>query len=125
VQPFFDDLADWYVRATLVISRAGATTLAELACAGCPALLLPYPHAADNHQLANAQVFHAAGAAIVVQHGQLSSETTGWLTPVPAARFVDRSRQESMRQAMRRLARPDGARKVVAVLQSLLGGSIT
>src|SRR5579863_9968032 len=54
VQPFFDDLSDQYSQAALVISRAGATTLAELACGGCPALLLPYPGAADHHQLANA-----------------------------------------------------------------------
>jgi UDP-N-acetylglucosamine--N-acetylmuramyl-(pentapeptide) pyrophosphoryl-undecaprenol N-acetylglucosamine transferase len=124
VRPFFEDLADWYVRATLVISRAGATTLAELACAGCPAILLPYPHAADNHQLANAQVFQAAGAATVVQHGHIPAETTGWLTTAVSALAADRTRQDSMSRAIRGLARPDAARKVVAVLQSLLGGSI-
>jgi UDP-N-acetylglucosamine--N-acetylmuramyl-(pentapeptide) pyrophosphoryl-undecaprenol N-acetylglucosamine transferase len=124
VRTFFEDLPERYVRATLVISRAGATTLAELACAGCPAILLPYPHAAGNHQLANARVFEAAGAAIVVQHGHLPSETMGWLTTVVSSLVVDRSRQASMREAMRRLARPNAAREVVAVLQSLLGGPI-
>ncbi|HMF13286.1 MAG TPA: undecaprenyldiphospho-muramoylpentapeptide beta-N-acetylglucosaminyltransferase [Gemmataceae bacterium] len=124
VRTYFDDLAERYLRATLVISRAGATTLAELACAGCPAILLPYPQAADNHQLANARVFEAAGAAIVVQHGHIPSETTGWLTTVISSLAVDRHRQESMRGAMRRLARPDAARNVLAVLQSLLAGPI-
>jgi UDP-N-acetylglucosamine--N-acetylmuramyl-(pentapeptide) pyrophosphoryl-undecaprenol N-acetylglucosamine transferase len=124
VRPFFDDLSDWYSRATLVVSRAGATTLAELACAGCAAILLPYPHAADNHQLANAQVYEAAGAAVVVPHGQNTSETAGWLATAISVISADRSRQSTMRQAMRQLARPDAARQVVAVLQSLMAGSI-
>src|SRR5207253_2042810 len=59
-EPFFDDLSEWYAQATLVIARAGATTLAELACAGCPAVLVPYPHAANDHQMANARVFEGA-----------------------------------------------------------------
>jgi UDP-N-acetylglucosamine--N-acetylmuramyl-(pentapeptide) pyrophosphoryl-undecaprenol N-acetylglucosamine transferase len=124
VRTFFDDLPDRYLRATLVISRAGATTLAELACAGCPAVLLPYPRAAGNHQLANARVFEAVGAAIVVQHGHIPSETISWLTTVVSSLATDRDRQDSMRQAMRRLARPDAARNVIAVLQSILGGPI-
>lgn len=119
VRPFFEDLPDWYSRATLVVSRAGATTLAELACAGCPAILLPYPHAADNHQLANARAFEAAGAAIVVQHGHLASETSAWLASTISNLAVDTSRQSSMRLAMRGLARPDAARNVLAVLQTL------
>jgi UDP-N-acetylglucosamine--N-acetylmuramyl-(pentapeptide) pyrophosphoryl-undecaprenol N-acetylglucosamine transferase len=124
VRTFFDDLPERYLSATLVLSRAGATTLAELACAGCPAILLPYPHAAGNHQLANARVFEAAGAAIVVQHGHIPSETIAWLTTVVSSLVADRSRQASMREAMRRLARPNAARDVVAVLHSLLGGPI-
>ena len=124
VRPFFDDLPEWYSRATLVLSRAGATTLAELACAGCPAILVPYPHAADNHQLANARAYEAAGAAVVVQHGLNSPDTSDWLTSAISALAADEARQTSMRQAMRRLARPDAARQVVAVLQSLTAGSI-
>src|SRR5262249_2751562 len=80
VKPFFDDLADNYAVATLVIARAGATTLAELACAGCPAILLPYAHAADNHQLANARVFEAAGGAVVIEHGRELTQTVQQLT---------------------------------------------
>jgi UDP-N-acetylglucosamine--N-acetylmuramyl-(pentapeptide) pyrophosphoryl-undecaprenol N-acetylglucosamine transferase len=119
VRPFFENISDWYSRTTLAVSRAGATTLAELACAGCPAILIPYPHAADNHQLANARVFEAAGAATVIQHGQFASETAGWLATTISTLAGDESRRAVMRQAMRSLARPDAARNVVAVLQTL------
>jgi UDP-N-acetylglucosamine--N-acetylmuramyl-(pentapeptide) pyrophosphoryl-undecaprenol N-acetylglucosamine transferase len=125
VQPFFEDLSDWYARARLVIARAGATTLAELACAGSPVVLHPYPHAADNHQLANARVYEAAGAALVIGHHLSPLETAQQLKATIAALAGDVDRQAAMRAAMRRLARPEAARNVVAVLQSLWGGSIT
>lgn len=118
-QPFFEDLSDWYSQATLVISRAGATTLAELACAGCPAVLLPYPYAADNHQLANARVFEAAGAATVIEHGPSSSQTCSQLTAAVSLLADDPSRRAAMQRAMRARACPDAARNVWQVLQSL------
>lgn len=64
VLPFINDMADVYGRATLAVARAGATTLAELAVAGVPSILLPYPFATANHQWHNAQAFGRAGAAI-------------------------------------------------------------
>lgn len=125
VRPFFEDLSDWYARATLVIARAGATTLAELACAGCPVILLPYPHAADNHQLANARVFERAGAAIAIDDTGSPAETTRQLATAVILLAEDVSRQAAMRQAMGTLARPDAAQKVVAVLKALLTKSVT
>lgn len=65
--PFFDDMAERLARAHLVIARSGASTVAELAAAGRPAILIPYPHATDDHQTANAAAFCAAGG--------------GWLMP--------------------------------------------
>src|SRR5262249_9120345 len=101
------------------VSRAGATTLAELACAGRPAILVPYPHAADRHQHANAQAFARAGAALVVEH-ERSSEATAEALGAALARLARESEQrKTMSAAMRRLARPDAARKVLAVLRSL------
>jgi UDP-N-acetylglucosamine--N-acetylmuramyl-(pentapeptide) pyrophosphoryl-undecaprenol N-acetylglucosamine transferase len=125
VQPFFDDLADWYARATLAISRSGATTLAELACAGCPAVLLPYPHAADNHQKANARAFEAAGAALVIEHEQVASVTVERLSAAVAGLAESPPRLAGMRHAMRNLARPEAALKVAEALQSLAGRSMS
>lgn len=120
VEPFFDDMPSLYASATLTISRAGATTLAELACAGCPAILLPFPHAADNHQLANARAFENAGAAIVIEHDRNPAATAEHLTHVVAELAADSSRREAMRHAMRQFARPDASRQVVDVLKSLI-----
>jgi UDP-N-acetylglucosamine--N-acetylmuramyl-(pentapeptide) pyrophosphoryl-undecaprenol N-acetylglucosamine transferase len=125
VEPFFDNLAELYERATLVISRAGATTLAELACAGCPAILLPYPQAADNHQLANARIYETAGGAIVVEHDRSPSQTADQLSAAVAALSGDAARRQAMQNAMRKLARPDAAGNVLAVLQALIGGNKT
>jgi UDP-N-acetylglucosamine--N-acetylmuramyl-(pentapeptide) pyrophosphoryl-undecaprenol N-acetylglucosamine transferase len=122
VEPFFDDLAAYYAGATLVIARAGGATLAELACASCPAILLPYPHAADNHQLANAKVCESAGAAIIIEHDQSRPQTAGRLSTAVAELAQDAARRRAMGIAMRRLARPEAAMNVVDVLQSLMAG---
>ncbi len=124
VQPFFDDLADWYARATLAISRAGATTLAELACAGCPAVLLPYPHSADDHQQANARVFEAAGAALVAEHDRAASKTVERFLTALAGLAEGPERLAAMRKSMLTLARPQAALKVCEALQSLAAGSM-
>jgi UDP-N-acetylglucosamine--N-acetylmuramyl-(pentapeptide) pyrophosphoryl-undecaprenol N-acetylglucosamine transferase len=124
VRPFFDDLAEWYARATLAISRAGATTLAELACAGCPAVLLPYPHAADNHQEVNSRLFEAAGAALVIEHDRAASTTVERLSAAVARLIESRQQLAGMRQAMLNLARPQAAQRVCEALQSLVAGSM-
>ena len=66
VEPFFSDLPQRYSTASLVVSRSGATTLAELACLNLPSILIPYEHARDDHQTANAAVFQKAGAARLI-----------------------------------------------------------
>jgi UDP-N-acetylglucosamine--N-acetylmuramyl-(pentapeptide) pyrophosphoryl-undecaprenol N-acetylglucosamine transferase len=124
VQPFFENLADWYSAATLVISRSGATTLAELACGGCPAVLVPYPYAIDDHQFVNARIFEEAGAAIVVRQESSATSTAERLTAAVARLANNPAQQASMRQAMLSLARPDAARCVCQVLQSVPGGAI-
>lgn len=123
VAPFFDDMPGLYASATLVVSRAGATTLAELACAGCPTILLPYPHAADNHQLANARAFERAGAAIVIEHDARPETTANHLTQAVAELAADAARRETMRQSLYHLARPDAANQVADILQSLIAGN--
>jgi UDP-N-acetylglucosamine--N-acetylmuramyl-(pentapeptide) pyrophosphoryl-undecaprenol N-acetylglucosamine transferase len=71
VKPYLDDLSDAYAAADLILSRAGASTVGELAAIGKPAILVPYPHAADDHQRANAYSVAATGAAIVVDDRDL------------------------------------------------------
>ena len=72
VAAFFNDMADHYRKADLAICRAGAGTLAELAAAGLPAILVPYPHAADNHQEANARAMADAGGAEILMETDMN-----------------------------------------------------
>src|SRR5207237_7997299 len=74
VVPFIDDMQEVYTAADLVICRAGATTLAELTTLGKPAILIPYPYAADDHQRANAEVLVEAGAAHLILDAELTPE---------------------------------------------------
>jgi UDP-N-acetylglucosamine--N-acetylmuramyl-(pentapeptide) pyrophosphoryl-undecaprenol N-acetylglucosamine transferase len=70
-RPYLDDMADAYAVADLVLARAGASTLGELAALGKPSILIPYPFAAEAHQTANAARFEAAGAAVVLSDDEL------------------------------------------------------
>lgn len=74
VVPYADDMAGAYAASDLVISRAGASTLGELAFTGKPSILVPYPFAAENHQTANARVFAQAGAAYILEDGALRGD---------------------------------------------------
>ncbi len=117
VRAFIDDMASAYASVDLVIARAGALTLAELAMMGRPALLIPLPTAADDHQSRNAAAFVEAGAAQVMAQGsataQALADAVGRLLADPAARA-------RMSAAMRGLARPDAAGEIVAALASSL-----
>ena len=74
VQPFFRDVPRRMSEAQLVISRAGASSVADISVIGRPAILIPYPHAASDHQTANARGLSEAGAAVVIQEAELSVE---------------------------------------------------
>lgn len=75
VQPFIEDVVQAYAWADIVICRAGAMTVSEVAAMGLPSILVPYPHAIDDHQTANAQYLVAAGAGIMIAQTQLTSDT--------------------------------------------------
>jgi UDP-N-acetylglucosamine--N-acetylmuramyl-(pentapeptide) pyrophosphoryl-undecaprenol N-acetylglucosamine transferase len=122
VEPFFHDLSAWYRRATIVISRAGATTLAELACAGLPAILVPYPHAADNHQVRNAEVLAEAGGGVVVLQGTTPEQTAERLSRVLLPLMADERKRQEMRNRMRRQAEPEAGERVVQEIDRLTGG---
>ncbi len=120
VEPFFRDMPGEYANADWIISRAGATTLAELACAGLPMILLPYPQSADDHQRANAQVFVDQGAAMMVEHVEPKEDTAANLARAMAALAADPDRRRKMGWAARALARPKAARNIAdAILQTV------
>jgi UDP-N-acetylglucosamine--N-acetylmuramyl-(pentapeptide) pyrophosphoryl-undecaprenol N-acetylglucosamine transferase len=116
VQAFIDDMVSAYGAADLVIGRAGALTLAELAIVGKPAVLVPLPTAADDHQTKNAAHFAEVGAALVLDQRTSRPED---LAATIAALAKDRGKQLAMASAMRALARPRAAEAIVDRLQAL------
>ncbi len=106
VEAFFDDLPARYRTASLVVSRAGATTLAELACSGIPAILLPYPHATDDHQRANALAHTAYGASHCVSHRSSTVETSSALAESLIRLMCDSPLRQRMSLAARASAHP-------------------
>ncbi len=114
--PFFEDMAPVYGWADCVLARSGASTVAELACAGLPALLVPYPHAVDDHQTANAQALVACGAACLVPEHDLDP---GGVRGLLAGLLSDRTRLLAMAESARRLARPGAAEAVVGEIRAV------
>ena len=107
---FIDDMADAYAAADLVIARAGATTVAELAAAGVAAILVPFPFAVDDHQTTNAHYLADAGAAILVQQRDLRPAGLA-----DTLRGLARERLLAMAEKARTLGRPDATRAVADV----------
>lgn len=118
VLPFIDDMASAYDQASLVVCRAGATTLAELAVTGRPAILIPFPFAAADHQTANALAFARAGAAEVLMQKELSAETLAMKVQIL---FSDRQRLTMMAACGRAIGRPGAAEKILAECRQLIG----
>ncbi len=117
-EPYLDAMADEMRAADVVVGRAGATTLAELAAAGRPPILVPFSFAADDHQRANATVLAEAGAALVIDERELTGPR---LAEAVDALLADPARREAMGQAIRRFARPDAAARIVDRLVLLVG----
>lgn len=113
LEPFLPRLYEQLAWADLVISRAGATTLAELAAAGRPAILVPFGSAAHGHQLANARAFADPGAARIVEEGGL---TGLGLAACVTDLFSDRARLAEMGRRARVLARPAAASQLADLL---------
>jgi UDP-N-acetylglucosamine--N-acetylmuramyl-(pentapeptide) pyrophosphoryl-undecaprenol N-acetylglucosamine transferase len=106
VREFVDDMAAVYAWTDLAVCRSGALTVAELATAGVPSLLVPYPAAVDDHQTANAHYLASRGAAVLLPEGTLSAE----LLAAEIRRLaVDRDTCAAMAEAARRAAIPGGA----------------
>jgi UDP-N-acetylglucosamine--N-acetylmuramyl-(pentapeptide) pyrophosphoryl-undecaprenol N-acetylglucosamine transferase len=117
VQAFIDDMPGALAQADLVVSRSGATAVAELAAAGRAALLIPFPAAADQHQLANAQALEHAGAARVIPQAEL--------TPQRLMREIqdllsDPLRLIRMERAAKTLAHPEAAARIADLIEEMV-----
>lgn len=111
VSAFIDDMAAAYGWADLVVCRSGALTVSELAAAGVGAVLVPYPHAVDDHQTHNAEVLVRAGAALRIADGELTPQR---LADELQRRAADRDALRDMALSARRCARPDAAEALLA-----------
>lgn len=117
--PFIDDIAAAYAWADLVVCRAGALTVAELAAAGVASVLVPFPAAVDDHQTLNARFLADAGAAELLPQADLSAAR---LAQSLRAYTADRARVREMADAARRLARPHAAADLAAACVAAAGG---
>jgi UDP-N-acetylglucosamine--N-acetylmuramyl-(pentapeptide) pyrophosphoryl-undecaprenol N-acetylglucosamine transferase len=109
IKPFETDMAAAYGWADLVICRAGALTISELAAAGLGSVLVPFPHAVDDHQTHNAAYLVNAGAAVLLPQTELTPESLAHLL---AGLLADPAQLLEMARAARRLARPNAAEQV-------------
>ena len=118
VEAFIEDMAAAYAWADLVVCRSGALTVAELAAAGVASILVPYPHATDDHQTGNARYLADAGAALLMPQATLSDE---WLSGALSRFTSHRETLLAMAQRARELARPDAARRVALLCLEAAG----
>ena len=115
--PFYDNMAALLTRANLAISRAGAASLTELAVTGTPAILIPYPYAAENHQFFNAEVFAKAGAALVFNQ----SELTQPLLESKVLNLLNFPQQlQSMAEKSKSIAIFDSAERLAALVKEII-----
>jgi UDP-N-acetylglucosamine--N-acetylmuramyl-(pentapeptide) pyrophosphoryl-undecaprenol N-acetylglucosamine transferase len=111
---FIDDMAGHYGEADIVICRAGALTVAELACAGVASILVPFPYAVDDHQTGNAKFLSGHGAAILLPQAELSAERLAELL-----RGFTRERLLDMAEKARALGKPDATETVARACMEL------
>jgi UDP-N-acetylglucosamine--N-acetylmuramyl-(pentapeptide) pyrophosphoryl-undecaprenol N-acetylglucosamine transferase len=112
VAAFLDDMPQRFAAADLVLARSGASTVAELAAAGKPAVLIPFPQAADDHQRKNAEVMAQAGAAELLPEADLTPEK---LERLLAGLLAEPEKLRAMSHNARMLAHPDAAERIAAM----------
>lgn len=119
VRPFISSIVDEFEKADLIVCRAGATTCAEVAAAGKPAIMVPLPGAADDHQRKNAEAMEKQGAVRVIIQSELTSES---LADILKELLLKPSLISDMGTAARAMARPDAAAATVDIIESLRKG---
>ena len=115
---FIEDMPAAFARADLLVCRSGASTVAEITAAGKPAIFVPFPRAADDHQRVNAEALERSGAAVLVEESKLEGV---WLAETIAALLNDPPRLEAMSAAARSLAHPHAARDIAAMAARVAG----
>lgn len=119
VSPFFGDMAKRIAQADLVISRSGASTVSELSVIGRPSVLVPYPHALDHDQAANAAALSAAGGASVIKQADLSPNA---LSALLADAMNDPARLEKTAAAAKATGKPDAAKRLADLVEAIAAG---
>jgi len=118
VTTFIQDMPAAFARAHVLICRSGASTVAEIAASGRPAIFVPFPSAADDHQTRNAQAFVDAGAGVLLPQGELTAER---LVAALQSIVSDGAQWQKMSAAARTLAHPDATKKIAEMVASLTG----
>lgn len=121
ISPYIDDINLAYRVADVALARAGALSVCELAAVGLPAILVPYPYAADDHQVFNASTLVEAGGAVLIEDSDLDAETLG---NALGTLLGNPERLPDMRKAMLSVARRDAASRIADDIVSLLAESI-
>ncbi len=116
VHKFIDDMPGTFARSDLLVCRSGASTVAEITAAGKPAVFVPFPRAADDHQNVNARALERAEAAIVVEESNLGA---AYLVDTIDALLSNPSRLQRMSEAAKSLAHPKAVEEIAAVVQQL------
>ncbi len=116
VHKFIDDMPAMFARADLLVCRSGASTVAEIAAAGKPAIFVPFPAAADDHQNVNARALERAGAAVVVEENNLEA---AYLVDTIAALIGDAARLRTMAAAAKSLAHPKAVEEIAEMVRNL------
>lgn len=117
ILPYVYDMPAALACCDLVVGRAGALSIAEMTARGLPAVLIPFPHAAENHQEKNARMLEAAGAARVLLDRELTPDR---LAEVLSELLSDASLRQKMAAASRRLGRPDAVWDIVALVEGIV-----
>ena len=118
VHKFIDDMPAFFARADLVLCRSGASTVAEIAAAGKPAIFVPFPRAADDHQRRNAEAMEQANAAVVLEETRLDEV---WLVDTVEVLLADPARLGRMSDAARAMAHPDAAKEIAELAAKIAG----
>jgi UDP-N-acetylglucosamine--N-acetylmuramyl-(pentapeptide) pyrophosphoryl-undecaprenol N-acetylglucosamine transferase len=117
---FIDDMPGAFAKASLLICRSGASTVAEATAAGKPAVYVPFPRAADDHQKRNAEALERAGAAVMIEESKLSRQT---LVETVTSLLANPSRLGEMGEAARQQSHPNAARDIASMAAKLAGAS--
>lgn len=115
---FIDDMPAFFARASLLLCRSGASTVGEVTAAGKPAVFIPFPRAADDHQKRNAEALERASAAVMLEESKLTPEN---LIDTIVSLFGNPSKLEQMGEAARRLSHPNAARDIAAMAARIAG----